>query len=44
MTNIDHNTNLLDPELIPSQEGPPHDLFDAWRSSEPVHWNPASDR
>ncbi len=37
------DTNLLDPELIPSQGGPPHQLFDAWRSTNPVHWNPPSD-
>ena len=36
-------TNLIDPLLIPKCGGPPHDLFDAWRDSDPVHWNPPSD-
>ena len=35
--------NLIDPELIPAGGGPPHELFDAWRESDPVHWNPPSD-
>ncbi len=34
------DVNLLDPDLFPSAGGPPHNLFDAWRSSDPVHWNP----
>ena len=37
-------TNLLDPALIPANGGPPHDLFDAWRETDPVHWNPPADR
>lgn len=32
--------NLLDPSLFPAEQGPPHRLFDAWRASDPVHWNP----
>ena len=36
-------SNLIDPELIPAGGGPPHELFDAWRESDPVHWNPPSD-
>ncbi len=32
--------NLIDPTLIPASGGPPHELFDAWRESDPVHWNP----
>ena len=36
-------TNLIDPLLIPKCGGPPHDLFDAWRDSDPVHWNPPSE-
>ena len=32
-------TNLIDPTLIPTNGGPPHELFDAWRESDPVHWN-----
>ena len=34
-------SNLIDPTLIPRCGGPPHDLFDAWRATDPVHWNPA---
>lgn len=34
--------NLLDPDIFPSLKGPPHDLFDLWRSKDPVHWNPAN--
>ncbi|MCY3795006.1 MAG: hypothetical protein OXG51_11630, partial [Gammaproteobacteria bacterium] len=33
-------TNLIDPTLIPANGGPPHELFDAWRERDPVHWNP----
>ena len=40
MATLPITTNLVDPDLIPSQEGPPHTLFDAWRASDPVHWNP----
>ena len=32
--------NLIDPDLIPAAGGSPHELFDAWRESDPVHWNP----
>jgi cytochrome P450 len=32
--------NLVDPDLFPAEKGPPHRLFDAWRSVDPVHWNP----
>ena len=35
--------NLIDPSLIPACGGPPHELFDAWRGSDPVHWNPPSE-
>ena len=34
-------TNLGNADLIPSQGGPPHALFAAWRDKDPVHWNPA---
>ena len=34
------STNLIDPTLIPANGGPPHALFDAWRETDPVHWNP----
>ncbi|MCY4025730.1 MAG: cytochrome P450 [Acidobacteria bacterium] len=37
------NTNLLDPMLIPRCGGPPHELFDMWRRTDPVHWNPPSE-
>jgi len=32
--------NLLDPGLFPAEQGPPHALFDKWRATDPVHWNP----
>jgi len=35
--------NLIDPDLIPACGGPPHELFDAWRETDPVHWNPPVD-
>jgi cytochrome P450 len=35
-------TNILDPGIIPDEKGPPHATFDAWRASDPVHWNPAA--
>lgn len=34
--------NLLDPDLIPAEQGPPHVLFDLWREHDPLHWNPAN--
>jgi cytochrome P450 len=34
--------NLLNPQLFPAEQGPPHHLFDKWRESDPVHWNPAN--
>ena len=37
---MDTATNLIDPDLIPSLAGPPHELFDVWRERDPVHWNP----
>ena len=43
MTQLNKDTNLLDPNLIPSQSGPPHELFDAWRQEGSIHWNPPSD-
>ena len=42
MLDLSPDTNLLDPDLIPSNAGPPHQLFDAWRKSDPIHWNPPS--
>ena len=42
-SNISIDTNLLNADLIPSLDGPPHELFDLWRSEDPVHWNPPSD-
>lgn len=35
------DTNLVDPDLVVEQSGPPHDLFARWRKDDPVHWNPA---
>ena len=37
------DTNLINADLIPSLQGPPHELFHAWRATDPVHWNPAPD-
>ena len=34
--------NILDPDLFPASRGAPHALFDAWRTCDPVHWNPAT--
>jgi cytochrome P450 len=34
--------NLLNPSLFAAEQGPPHHLFDKWRESDPVHWNPAN--
>jgi cytochrome P450 len=34
--------NILDPDIFPAEQGPPHALFDTWRRSDPVHWNPAT--
>lgn len=41
MTHLPLDTNLVNPDLIPTLGGPPHQLFDAWRQTDPVHWNPA---
>ena len=35
--------NLIDPTLMPACGGPPHELFDEWRETDPVHWNPPND-
>ncbi len=43
MTELSIDTNLLNPDLFLSAEGPPHAVFDAWRASDPVHWNPVDD-
>ena len=32
--------NLIDPDIFPADHGPPHRLFDRWRQTDPVHWNP----
>ncbi|MEI6418045.1 MAG: cytochrome P450 [Sphingomonadales bacterium] len=32
--------NLIDPDIFPAEHGPPHRLFDRWRQTDPVHWNP----
>jgi cytochrome P450 len=34
--------NILDPDIIPDEKGPPHATFDAWRKAAPLHWNPAT--
>lgn len=33
-------TNLLDADIFSTERGAPHDLFDMWRETDPVHWNP----
>ncbi|MCY4356259.1 MAG: cytochrome P450 [Gammaproteobacteria bacterium] len=40
MTEMAMNTNIIDPVLIPSLNGPPYELFDQWRANDPIHWNP----
>lgn len=42
MSVADIAENLINPDLFPAEQGPPHALFDKWRASEPVHWNPAN--
>ena len=37
------DTNLANPDLIPSLKGPPHALFRKWREEDPVHWNPPNE-
>lgn len=34
------DANIIDPDLFPAEQGPPHAVFDAWRQADPVHWNP----
>ncbi|MGI9324325.1 MAG: cytochrome P450 [Pseudomonadales bacterium] len=34
------DTNLLNPQLVVENAGPPYELFANWRSHDPVHWNP----
>ena len=43
MLELSPTTNLLDIELISKNLGPPHQLFDAWREKEAIHWNPPTD-
>ena len=33
-------SNILDPDIFPREKGPPHGMFDVWRATDPVHWNP----
>ncbi|MBF2754225.1 MAG: cytochrome P450 [Gammaproteobacteria bacterium AqS3] len=40
MNSLPFDTNLANPDLMPDQKGPPHDLFRQWRERDPVHWNP----
>lgn len=40
MSQLAIDTNLVDPDLVVQENGPPHSLFAQWRESEPVHWNP----
>lgn len=38
---ISPDTNLVNPDLMPSLGGPPYALFAQWRATDPIHWNPA---
>lgn len=40
MQTLPTDTNLIDPDLIPNEGGPPYALFADWRQNDPVHWNP----
>ena len=40
---MDANTNLLNADLIAENGGPPHELFDIWRQTDPIHWNPPTE-
>lgn len=42
MAEVQLEHNILDPDIFPRENGPPHQLFDLWRKEEPVHWNPAT--
>ena len=42
MTPRSSDANLLNPDIFPTEKGPPHGLFEAWRSEDPVHWNPTT--
>lgn len=42
MTVAEQANNLINPDLFPAYQGPPHRLFDAWRAQDPVHWNPTN--
>jgi len=35
-------SNLLDPNIFPTEKGPPHALLEMWRETDPVHWNPTT--
>ena len=43
MHELSPNTNLLDIDLVSENLGPPHQLFDAWRQQEGLHWNPPTE-
>lgn len=40
MNAISVDDNIIDPGIFPAEQGPPHRLFDLWRRTDPVHWNP----
>lgn len=40
MTGVQLADNIIDPDIFPAEQGPPHQLFDHWRETTPVHWNP----
>jgi len=42
MTQLRTDTNILDPDIFPAEQGPPHHFSEAWRDTDPVHWNPAT--
>ncbi len=43
MLELSPTTNLLDPELVSANLGPPHQLFDVWRNADELHWNPPTE-
>ena len=40
MQTLPTDTNLIDPDLVPNEGGPPYALLADWRENDPVHWNP----
>ena len=40
MNAVKFDDTIIDPGVFPAEQGPPHRLFDLWRRTDPVHWNP----